>query len=458
MKIAIKNPAPRGVNLERWGDFHFGKSLEEALVRRGAEVVQHFWPDWNQYDGEDAALWLRGKRRCSPRPGIVNAIWILSHPSSVTNAELTGFDLVFAASDRFASELQERGLSGVEVMRQCTDAKLFRPDPTLTDADRLGLLFVASSRGVGRPILQWALAAGFVPNVIGQGWDQVGLGFAAQAGYIANAELPGLYNAARYGMNDHWGDMAHYQMINNRVFDCLACGLPLISDGFPELAKIAGRGVWIVDGPQSFKDAYWAIRLDYSAARTATQKTWKAIGSDYTFDARAGTIMDLLGAGSQRPSYEAVPMSATPAAELANILIDKLGGVGSEPTKIRLAMLHVFPDIQTSGYVSAIPSLSTLAAGVGDGPWNLRLDDDIRELGTRQFDMILIERGDLWSSRASPALLSLLVAHLKPGGLLCALDGTILREARAQLFLAKVSDAPLILRKTVRNFDSILDT
>ena len=458
MKIAIKNPAPRGKNLERWGDFHFGKSLEAALVRQGAEVVQHFWPDWDLHEGEDAAIWLRGKRWCTPQPGIVNAIWILSHPSTLTNAELDGFDVVYAASNRLACELRERKVQGVEVMRQCTDSQIFRADPRREDDDRKGLLFVASSRGVSRPVLQWALAAGLTPSLIGQGWEQIGLGDVAQSDYIANSALPALYNAARYGMNDHWGDMAHYQIINNRIFDCLACGLPVISDGFPELAEVASDGVWIVDGPRSFKDAYWSIRLDYPAAREACRALWAKLRNDYTFDARARQILSRLGSTPTRSQTAPDTRPASGTERVITHLLDRVGGLGNDPTKIKLSLLHVLPTLETNGALAAMRSLSTLSAGIGAGPWNMRLDERPGELGSRKFDVIFVEDSKLWKQIDRPSqLLRELVGHLKLGGLISALDPQALQSLRDDPRMAAISQAPLIFRRTVEHLDLLVD-
>lgn len=459
MKISIKNPAPRGKQLQRWGDFHFGKSLEAALVGQGAKVVQHFWPDWDHHEGEEAVIWLRGKRQCAPRPGVLNAIWVLSHPSTLTKAELTGFDIVFAASERLASELHGLGVQGVELMRQCSDTRIFKPDPAFADDERRGLLFVASSRGVRRPILEWALEAGLNPTLVGQGWEQVGAASVTRSEYVANSELPRMYTAARYGMNDHWGDMAYYQMINNRTFDCLACGLPVISDGFPELAEVVGPGVWIVDGPRSFRDAYWSIRLDYAGARQACTDVWNRIGNEHTFDARARMILARLRSAQARPAQGPPAVERTPAAAHAIAdLIERAGGLGHNAARIRLSLLHVLPGRETAAQLSATASLSTLSAGIGPGPWNVRLDNGQGELGDRKFDMVFIEDEDAWKRCNHPEKLAVqLVERLKPGGFISASDARLLQPLQNDARMAEVSRLPPTYRRTVEHLPLLLE-
>lgn len=451
MKIVIKNPAPRGRSLQLWGDFHFGKALEAALVRQGAEVVQHFWPDWDTCTGEDAVIWLRGKRRCTPRPGVVNAIWILSHPSAVTGSELEAFDIVYAGSARLASELHDRGIHA-EVLRQCTDSRLFRRDTDIADDQRKGLVFIASSRGVRRPILEWALESGLSPIVIGQGWDQVGSRHPVHSAYVANDQLPALYNTARYGMNDHWGDMAHFQIINNRVFDCLACGLPLLSDSFPELEEVAGDGLWTVHDARSFKDAYWSVRLDYAGALKACRALWDDIGPEYTFDARAVQIMHRLG-GTRAPERPP-PRRAVPGVSqvLLADLLERAGGLGSNPARIRLSMLHVMPRRETSGAVSQLPSLSAVSAGLGSGPWHVRLDGADADVGDRRFDVVFIEDATQWKRVKSPdTLLSWLLERVKPGGLIAATESGILDALHRDPRVAPLTEELLVYRRTVEN-------
>ena len=99
MKIAIKNPAPLGKNLAKWGDYHFGLALQSALEAAGATVVMHFWPEWQRDEGEDVVLVLRGKQRYEPVQGKVHLLWVMSHPSTVATDEIDSYDLVYVAED-----------------------------------------------------------------------------------------------------------------------------------------------------------------------------------------------------------------------------------------------------------------------------------------------------------------------------------------------------------------------
>lgn len=448
MKIAIKNPAPKGKYLERWGDFHFGNSLASALQAHGVEVVQHFWPDWDLSEDEDAVLWLRGKRFCSPSRGVPNLIWIMSHPGSVSVGELEPFDLVYAASKHLANELSTALGGHVELMRQCTDPGQFNPgEPPLAGPTRQGLLFVANSRNVRRPILDWTLAAGLRPTVVGQGWEHSDLRPLVAAPHVANHELPRLYRSARYGLNDHWGDMGHYQIINNRVFDAIACGLPLISDGFPELEEVAGKAVAVAWDPGSLLDAYWRLELDYDAAFNACLEQWAILEKDYTFDARARKILEDLEHLPPRKRNSHTDVPGPPS--WAEALLRRHRKIGPTPHKNLRSLLHVCPSGEHSGGLSRIPSVSAISAGFGDGPWNVRLDCLTGELSARRYDIVYIDDAEQWACGGSTELLQRLSRYTGLGALVSASTPSMLDALLSNPEFAVVSRAPLVLRRTL---------
>ena len=82
-----------------------------------------------------------------------------------------------------------------------------------------------------RPIVAGFSKAGLPMELIGAGWEQLGL--QAEATSIANQQLPARYRRALAVLNDHHQAMADYGYLNNRVFDVLACGVPVITDAAP---------------------------------------------------------------------------------------------------------------------------------------------------------------------------------------------------------------------------------
>ena len=70
--------------------------------------------------------------------------------------------------------------------------------------------------------------------------------------FMPNEKLPALYRSAKVTLNDHWKDMLDYQFVNNRIFDALACGLPVISDCCDELREIFPEAVLYYSNKEEF--------------------------------------------------------------------------------------------------------------------------------------------------------------------------------------------------------------
>jgi|GEM_PF-5351747 len=298
MKIAIKNPSPIGDYLTRWGDYHFGASLQAALEEQGAEVVQHYWPDWDVDAGEDVILVLRGVREWQPsealRQGKFCIVWLISHPADASEAELSAYDLVYTAGGIHQQLLAARLKSPVKLLRQCTDTRRFQaPSRSIQDEDeiRKDVIFVANSRGVRREIAHWAVQSEHPPRIIGRRWLKFGYRQYVEQKWIDNDQLPSLYRQSRLGLNDHWLDMRAYGFINNRVFDSLACGLPLLSDSFPELRELLGDGILYADSAEDYQHAMQVYESDYPALLERTRACWEGLAPEFSFTARAREIL-----------------------------------------------------------------------------------------------------------------------------------------------------------------------
>lgn len=301
MRIVILNPAPIGESLTHWGDYHFGNDLAKALELRGHKVVQYYWPAWPE-EAElecDFLLLLRGKNPYRPPKGIRSGIWILSHPSSVDVDELRAFDRIFVASETHWALLKEVARKPVSVLRQCTSSRFLFPKRSLEEEveTRDGIIFVANSRGRRRDMLLWAEKENVPVRLYGRMWDKVGFGEWVHHEYVDNNELPALYRSARLSLNDHWSDMRNFGVINNRVFDCLAAGLPVLTDDFPEARKVLGSAVLYANSSSQFASAVDRYKKDYQGLLEAVSKIRDKINASFTFDARAEQLEAELAAG-----------------------------------------------------------------------------------------------------------------------------------------------------------------
>ena len=126
------------------------------------------------------------------------------------------------------------------------------------------------------------------PTVILQGHMDL-----IEAPTIENDEIPALYRRAKVTLNDHWQDMLDYQFVNNRIFDALACGLPVISDGCEELREIFPEAVLYYSSREEFEQCLEKLEGDYESIKACVRSQWEMIHEKYSFQARARELVEL---------------------------------------------------------------------------------------------------------------------------------------------------------------------
>lgn len=398
MKIVIHNPALTGPDIIRWGDYHFGCSLEKALKAAGPKVEQRFWPDWNQPVEADTLLVLRGNRAWLPPPGPKNLLWIVSNSSTISNKELDHYDVIFAASETLRKRLALMTKRPVHLLRQCTDTSIFHPpnepiNRQVTERD--GVILVGNSRSILRPVVDWAVKAGIHVDLYGNRWPLVGLSHLVRQDHIANEDLPALYRRSRISLNDHWADMQHDQIISNRIFDCLACGLPVISDWFPELEDVFGEAVNYARDPATLRQTIENAERDYARFLEAAQHFARIIALEHSFDARARDILE--AAEHIAKPHETQIQTATEA--LSREKTSSMLKLDLSRPYAETRALHINPSPAATHDMVARGFKNYRSAGFGPGPWHIALDDKLAVLGTQEYDLILVETGGMSISR-----------------------------------------------------------
>ena len=303
--FAIKIACPSEAVREEWGDYHFARSLAQALLRLGCRTRIDYLRSWNEPDNEcEIDLVLRGLERFIPKDGRPSIMWVISHPDLVEREEIAAYSRVFVASDRLARQWSGEFGTRVEPLLQCTDRGLFFPDPSDSARSR-DILFVGNSRNVFRPAVHAAIEAGLAPTVYGTRWETLIDARYIKAPVIPNAMVGELYRKAGVVLNDHWPDMVRSGILSNRVFDVLACAAPIVSDEISDLP--AGFSDFVTSfGPDRPIGAAIAQAMSEGADRRAARRAFaEIVRRDHSFDCRAAIILDcaraLLGKRGQPP-------------------------------------------------------------------------------------------------------------------------------------------------------------
>ena len=302
----IKCPAPEDESRVRWGDYPYALSLKKYLEREGIYVTFDFHEDWyRREENADVIISLRGSYRYVPdrrNRKTTYIMWNISHPADVTDEEYNSYDLVCVASRRYAEKLRSRLNVPVEVLLQCTDTELFYP-PKMAKGQKDGLgnrrdydfFFIGNSRGIKRRSVMWAIEDNLPLTIFGSGWNSIledHLDLVEEP-FLENDRIPEIYRHSKCTLNDHWKDMLEYQFVNNRIFDALACGLPVISDVSDELRELCPQGVLYYTNREEFDQAVDRIRNHYDEVKAEVDAQWERIQKDFSFRTRARQLIEM---------------------------------------------------------------------------------------------------------------------------------------------------------------------
>jgi hypothetical protein len=275
-----------------WGDVHFARGLQLGLQSLGVASRLLYRDSHNSCPPPppgSALLVLRGKYAppaawLARQPHACKALWLISWPLDPTPAELAAYDRLFVASAQDTPRIARLSGRPTTTLLQASGFQHFGPSEPTNGS----LLFVGNTRGVRRPIVAGFSKAGLPLELIGAGWDQLGL--QAEATSIANQQLPARYRRALAVLNDHHQAMADYGYLNNRVFDVLACGVPVITDAAPgcppELEPAVIRHAPGSDARASLEKAR-ALR----AQPLLLQRIARTVRQEHSFEARARQLL-----------------------------------------------------------------------------------------------------------------------------------------------------------------------
>ncbi len=292
----IKCPAPDSNAKAGWGDFYFANSLAKNLEKLGIYPVVDLYEDWSCELMADCVIVLRGLKKYHPDRRNAKCryiMWNISHPDNISKDEYELYDAVCIGSKYYADRLKEELSVPVYPLEQCTDTDLFYPEASDKKHD---YIFVGNSRGVPRECVMWSVDMRLPIEIWGGGWEPfLGKDCPNVAGInVPNDRLPDLYRTSYATINDHWDDMLKYQFINNRIFDSVACGLPVITDYCEDLYKIFGDNILYYRNEEEFRQCILKLEDNYPEIKKNTLSMWDMIKKEYSFEARAKQLLDIV--------------------------------------------------------------------------------------------------------------------------------------------------------------------
>jgi spore maturation protein CgeB len=206
------------------------------------------------------------------------------------------FDLVFASSARIAQLVRDRSSKVAKVLPIATNPDRFHPqpaDPSLA----CDVLFVGSYWGQDRDVvlaLPALAASGVSVHVYGRGWEDVPAFGGLHRGFLDYDRIPAAYASARVVVDDAASSTQPYGSVNSRVFDALATGSVVVSNGVLGVEELFDGSFPTWTSADTLTGTVRALLAD-ADGRAAIAGRYRSMVLDrHTYPLRAGAVRDAL--------------------------------------------------------------------------------------------------------------------------------------------------------------------
>ena len=278
----------------------------DAMLQDADVVLVHEWTD-------PALVAAIGRRRAAG--GRFTLLFhdthhrAVSDPGAIFHLDLSGYDGVLAFGHAL-SEVYRRAGWGDRVFtwHEAADTRLFRP-PEQAPVPREGVVFIGNwgddERGEElRSFLLHPAAALHLPLDIygvrypGRVLRELAAHGAHHRGWVANASVPDVF--ARHAMTVHVPRRFYATHLPGiptiRVFEALACGIPLICAPWHDTEALfrPGHDYLVANSPTEMQDHMRALSADGSLRRSLATRGMETIRARHTCAHRVDALMGIL--------------------------------------------------------------------------------------------------------------------------------------------------------------------
>lgn len=231
----------------------------------------------------------------------------VSDPAAIEAFDLDGYDAVLAFGEALAAVYRDWGWGDrVYVWHEAADTTLFHPPADQDDDARHGLVWIGNwgdgerSAELEAFLLDPARKAGLPLDIHGVRYppdalERLAAYGARYHGWIANIDVPATF--ARHRVTAHVPRRFYVDRLPGiptiRVFEALACGIPLVSAPWRDSESLfrPGRDFLVADDPDAMTATLRRVTVDRDLRDALVQNGLESIRSRHTCDHRAGELL-----------------------------------------------------------------------------------------------------------------------------------------------------------------------
>ena len=240
----------------------------------------------------------------------------VSEPAAIASFDLDGYDGVLAFGEALAAVYRRRGWGrDAHVWHEAADTRLFRPPES--EVVREGLVWVGNwgdderSEEIIGYLLRPAARTGLTLDVYGVRYPDDALASlqahgARYRGWLPNAQVP--YVFARHTATVHVPRRLYVNRLPGiptiRVFEALACGIPLVSapwDDAEDLFRM-GEDFLLARSPAEMERHLTALKHDPALCQTIAAKGLETIRTRHTCKHRVEELLSIIDRIRARPA------------------------------------------------------------------------------------------------------------------------------------------------------------
>ena len=287
------------------GDFFTASEFAEALtnefgwncIYRAQRSRNHDWYDASDLDCLIVMVDRYDLKKVrNAKPNLLTVAWVRNwFERWPTHDWFRNFDLVLSSSLHGAEYLRSATSRPCHVLRIATNELRFHPDNNSSNEHQSDYCFTGSYWNVKREIENFDPSSlPFDFALYGQGWEKHKQFSKYYRGFLKYAELPAVYAGTKLLVDDANHVTRPWASVNSRVFDGIAAGAMVISNGESGAKELFGDKLPTYDSVEQLQSLIETYLQNSELRATHSEQLRAEVLKNHTYRKRAYEFREIL--------------------------------------------------------------------------------------------------------------------------------------------------------------------